>query len=99
MRFPKFSTLAIAVILPCMPIPAAATGVMALAQDASGGGSGSAVFDQEIAATKAAMMTDPQRALDLSTAALKTADALPDSERKQIAIATAEWLQGEALIG
>jgi signal transduction histidine kinase len=97
MRFPYLSALAFALILPCMP---AAAGVMGMAEGAASGGTSSlAVFDQNIAATKAAMMTDPQHALELSETALKTADALPDSKQKQIAIATAEWLQGEALIG
>jgi len=100
MRIPYFHALAFALILPCMPVPAAAAGMMGMAEEAgSGGSSSSVVFDQNIAATKAAMMTDPQHALDLSETALKTAYALPDSTQKQIAIATAEWLQGEALIG
>ena len=97
MRFPNLSALAVALILPCVAIPATASGAGSAAS--AGSTTGMAGFDRNIAATKAAMMTDPQRALDLSATALKTAEAFPDSPQKQIAIATAEWLEGEALIG
>jgi signal transduction histidine kinase/ActR/RegA family two-component response regulator len=95
MRWPKLSALAIALILPCAAVSAASS----VGAEGAGSAAISASFDRSIAATKAAMMINPQRALDLSETALKIVDTLPDSKQKQIAIATAEWLQGEALIG
>ena len=58
-----------------------------------------AAFDRSIAATKAAMMRDPQAALATATRSLALARALPSGSRAEIARATAQWLEGEALIG
>ena len=55
-------------------------------------------FDRAIADTKAAMMGDPQQALVKADSALGRAQALPKGPRAEIALATAEWLKGEALI-
>ncbi|WP_374944532.1 ATP-binding protein [Sphingomonas sp.] len=57
-----------------------------------------AAFDQSIAQTKKAMMGDPQHALASARAALALAERLPPSRRAHIAVATARWLNGEALI-
>ena len=57
-----------------------------------------AAFDKSIAATKQAMMADPDRALTSATAAVALAHRLPAGPRANLALATAEWLHGEALI-
>jgi signal transduction histidine kinase/CheY-like chemotaxis protein len=54
-------------------------------------------FDGEIASARGAMMTSPADALKHATAAEKTALAMPAGKPAEIAVATAEWLQGEAL--
>ena len=56
-------------------------------------------FDKSIAATKQAMMSNPEHALSSAMAAVALARRLPASPRAQVAIGTAEWLHGEALIG
>ena len=58
-----------------------------------------ATFDKSIAATKASMMTDPQKALGLAAYSLRLAEALPPSRQSSIAVSTAQWLQAEAFIG
>lgn len=57
-----------------------------------------AAFDRSVTATKAAMMGDPQAALETARRSLVLAAALPPGTRAEIARATAQWLQGEALI-
>lgn len=54
-------------------------------------------FDSQISAAKSAMMVDPSTALARSTEALATARSAPEADRA-IQLATAEWLQGEALM-
>jgi signal transduction histidine kinase len=55
-------------------------------------------FDRSVAATKAAMMGDPQAALATVKRSLALARTLPSGSRAEIARATALWLEGEALI-
>ena len=57
-----------------------------------------AAFDESIADTKQAMMGDPEHALDSANAAVQLARRLPPSHRAKVAVVTAEWLHGEALI-
>ena len=54
-------------------------------------------FDTRLAAAKAAMMGDPQTALTLSGQALDLAKAANGPKRSE-QIASAQWLQGEALL-
>lgn len=56
-------------------------------------------FDQAVADAKAAMMGDPQHAWSRSQAAFARAAMLPPSPNATIAIATAQWLEAESLIG
>lgn len=53
-------------------------------------------FEARITSTKASMMSDPETALANARAAGKLAKSLPANE-SAIAIATSQWLQGEAL--
>lgn len=69
-----------------MPIPAFAAGNIA------------ARFNQSIEAAKAAMMSDPQHALQIVDRALTQAEKLPQADR-DLARATALWLRIEANIG
>jgi len=55
-------------------------------------------FGAAVAATKSAMMTDPQKALARAQAAERIATAMPPSREARIATATAQWLEGEALL-
>lgn len=57
-----------------------------------------ALFDRDIAAAKTAMMADPGQALGLADKALARARALGASPQAERAVATAEWLKGEAYI-
>lgn len=59
---------------------------------------GRAAFDTRIEAAKSAMMTDPQRALQLAEQARQQSMALPQDEQG-VARATALWLVAEANIG
>ena len=54
-------------------------------------------FDARIAESKAAMMTNPQAALDRATRAEQLAAALPSGKLSDVEQATAQWLKGEAL--
>jgi signal transduction histidine kinase/ActR/RegA family two-component response regulator len=69
--------------------PAAPSGVPAAAQ---------ARFDAEIAAAKSAMLANPESVLQHAAQAVRIAGAWPPSKPQTIATATAQWLQGEALI-
>jgi diguanylate cyclase (GGDEF)-like protein len=53
-------------------------------------------FEASISSTKAAMMSDPEVALANARTAGRLAKSLPTKEA-EIAIATSQWLQGEAL--
>src|SRR5688572_20681009 len=55
-------------------------------------------FDARIDAAKTAMMADPLAALREARAALKLAKAEPAAAVQSSHIATAQWLQGEALL-
>ena len=55
-------------------------------------------FDARIDAAKAAMMADPRSALREAQAALKLAKAGPAGAAQSQRVATAQWLQGEALL-
>jgi signal transduction histidine kinase/tetratricopeptide (TPR) repeat protein len=56
-------------------------------------------FDRAVASTKAAMMGEPGQALKTADRALAMARTLPDSRRARLAVATAQWLDGEAHLG
>lgn len=82
--------LALAIATPAfaqMPSAPAKAGEAALAR-----------FEQDIAAAKTAMMADPSQALGLADKALVHARALAASPEAERAVATAEWLKGEAYI-
>ena len=53
-------------------------------------------FEARISSTKAAMMSDPETALTNARAAGNLAQSLP-ANKAAIAVATSQWLQGEAL--
>src|SRR3569623_904201 len=55
-------------------------------------------FAAAIATTKSAMMADPQKALGSARAAERSASAMPASREARVAMATAQWLEGEALL-
>ncbi len=57
-----------------------------------------ASFAKAVEATKQAMMADPENALVSATAAVSLARRLPPSREAEVALATAEWLHGEALL-
>ena len=54
-------------------------------------------YDAAIAATKSVMMEDPGKALVLARGAEAQAASLPAGRTAQLAVARAQWLQGEAL--
>lgn len=82
----------------------ALTGLLAFALAAAlsvpvfAAGGDAARFNQSIEAAKAAMMSDPQQALQIMDRALTQAEKLPQAER-DVARATALWLRIEANIG
>ena len=55
-------------------------------------------FDREVLAAKTSMMGEPKAAFVHAQAAATAALSLPDGPDRQIAKATAEWLEGEASI-
>ncbi len=57
-----------------------------------------APFDARIARSKAIMMADPEQGLAQAATAARYAAVQPASIRRTVALATAHWLQGEALI-
>ena len=57
-----------------------------------------AAFEQSVAATKTAMMGDPEKALASAIAAVALSRRLPPSHQATVAVVTAEWLHGEALL-
>ena len=59
---------------------------------------GFAAFDHSVAVTKQAMMADPEHALASAIAAVALAHRLPAGHQADVAVGTAEWLHGEALL-
>jgi signal transduction histidine kinase/ActR/RegA family two-component response regulator len=57
-----------------------------------------ASFAKSVEATKQAMMADPARALESANAAVVLARRLPPGHEAEVAVLTAEWLHGEALL-
>ena len=57
-----------------------------------------APFDARIARAKSTMMANPEQGLAQATAAARYATVQPGSTQRIVALATAHWLQGEALI-
>ncbi|WP_419809404.1 ATP-binding protein [Sphingomonas sp.] len=57
-----------------------------------------AAFTATVDATKQRMMADPEHALASALAAVAIARRLPPSHEAQVALVTAEWLHGEALL-
>jgi signal transduction histidine kinase len=55
-------------------------------------------FEKAVQNAKADMMADPERALASTDQALARARELPPSPKAEQALATAEWLKGEALL-
>jgi signal transduction histidine kinase len=74
----------------CVRTVSAATATSATA-------AGSTPFSAEILAAKSSMMTEPQRAFDHAQAARRIADGDAPSAARDIEVATASWLSGEAL--
>ena len=58
-----------------------------------------AAFQRSVEATKKAMMADPEHALVSAQAAVALARRMPPGRDAEIAVATAEWLHGESLLG
>ncbi len=56
-------------------------------------------FEAAVEEAKAAMMADPEQGLVSAERALVRAQALPPSPAAERALATAEWLKGEAYLG
>ena len=59
--------------------------------------SAQARFDAKIADVRAAMLVDPETALTVARSAHRQAISLQRSPARDLAIATSEWLEGEAL--
>ena len=72
--------------------------VFAAPMPAGAASDGFAAFDRSVAATKQAMMADPEDALASALNAVAIAHRLPASPKAQVAILQAEWLHGEALL-
>jgi signal transduction histidine kinase len=72
-------------------------GVAAPAAPKAAGGD-QARFDAEIAAARSGMLVNPETVLRHAVVAERIAGAWPASKARTIAMATAQWLQGEALI-
>jgi signal transduction histidine kinase/CheY-like chemotaxis protein len=87
MIFRAFSTLLLAVAGMCLSVPSAVAG---------GSGQAAAQYDALIAEAKAAMLGDPVKAIDRAKAAEAKAGNFPVGSSRTNAIATAQWLQGEA---
>ena len=81
------------VALPLLPVALVISGAATAAPADQG-----ASFDKRVEATKAAMMGDPKTALRMAASVLSMARELPPGRDRQVSIATAEWLQGEAHI-
>lgn len=57
-----------------------------------------AAFDEAIGAAKASMMAEPDKALGHARAAAAQAARLADANKRALATAEAQWLEGEALV-
>ncbi len=55
-------------------------------------------YDMAVAAAKKAMLTDPTEALTKAIEAERLGARIPQADRRDIALATASWLQGEAYL-
>jgi signal transduction histidine kinase/CheY-like chemotaxis protein len=55
-------------------------------------------FDAEIASAKSSMLVDPELGLRHAVLATQLATRFPASTARQVALATAHWLQGESLM-
>jgi len=55
-------------------------------------------FDAEVASAKSAMLVDPEQGLRHATIATRLASQFPGSTAREMALATAHWLQGESLM-
>ncbi len=55
-------------------------------------------YDTAVAAAKKAMLTDPTEALTKAIEAERLGARIPQADRRDIALATASWLQGEAYL-
>jgi signal transduction histidine kinase/CheY-like chemotaxis protein len=86
----KSSILAVALAL-SLAIPATALAEAAVTPQAI-----ISPFDQAIADAKSVMMADPETALGHAHRAATVAEALPEGTDRQVAMATALWLEGEA---
>ena len=94
MRAAPFLLLATALL----PAPALADSPRAAARASGQPAPTLAAFAKTVEATKKAMMADPEHALVSATAAVTFAKRLPPSHEADVAVATAEWLHGEALL-
>ena len=85
------------VVAPLCLAAALVVGTPAMAQRSPSAGTASfARFERSVAATKKAMMSDPQAALRQADATAVAAGRLPPTRQGRFALATARWLQGEA---
>ncbi|WP_375395018.1 ATP-binding protein [uncultured Sphingomonas sp.] len=75
-----------------MALVASVASTPSAAQDASSS------FDTKIADARAAMLVDPVNALALATQAKARAGAITDLRQRELAIATTQWLRGEAYV-
>src|SRR3569833_910104 len=57
-----------------------------------------AEFEKQVAAVRASMLGEPREALKLAQAAEATAAAEPTGTERELDLATARWLRGEAMI-
>src|SRR3569833_1736439 len=57
-----------------------------------------AEFEKQVAAVRASMLGEPREALKLAQAAAATAATEPTGSERELALATARWLRGEAMI-
>jgi signal transduction histidine kinase/CheY-like chemotaxis protein len=57
-----------------------------------------AEFEKQVAAVRASMLGEPREALNLAQAAEATAAAEPSGTERELDLATARWLRGEAMI-
>jgi len=78
---------------------AAALALSAPAAAANGTAAPATEFERAVAATHDALMADPPRALQLARKAQKLAADVQGPTEGKVALATARWLEAEALIG
>ncbi|MBS0297752.1 MAG: tetratricopeptide repeat protein [Proteobacteria bacterium] len=68
------------------------------ASPALAAGHSHAEFDKQVTAVRASMLGEPGEALKLASAAEATAAAEPEGTERELDLATARWLRGEAMI-